>query len=167
MLFYNNAFDVLIVVYSYLLIYNISLIIIFWTLQQFLSFTTKTIYSFNDFKFNFYFTTALTIALFSMAGVPPFLGFFAKLLILISLVNSNFFIFFIFFFGLLFFGLYFYLQNIRFLYSTGYGKINYYHLFNLRATSSYFLIISFFLFFLIFGFLLMDDIILYFNWLFS
>ena len=64
-------------------------------------------YSFTDLKFNYYFSTVLAIVLFSMAGVPPFLGFFSKLLILILLINSNFFLFYLFFFGLLFFGLYF------------------------------------------------------------
>ncbi len=148
-------------------IYNLSLIIIFWTLFQFISFNFKTIYSFNDLKFNYYFVTILSVSLFSIAGVPPFLGFFSKLLILILLVNSGFFLFFIFFFGLLFFGLYFYLQNIRFLYSTGVGKINYSHSSNLRITSLYFYITSFFIFFLIFGFFFMDDLILYFYWLFN
>ena len=148
-------------------IYNLSLIIIFWTLFQFISFNFKTIYSFNDLKFNYYFVTILSVSLFSIAGVPPFLGFFSKLLILILLVNSGFFLFFIFFFGLLFFGLYFYLQNIRFLYSTGVGKINYSHNSNLRITSLYFYITSFFIFFLIFGFFFMDDLILYFYWLFN
>lgn len=167
MLFYNNPFDTLTLVYTYLFIYNISLFIIFWTLQQFVSFNFKTLYAFSDLKFNFYFTTAITIALFSMAGVPPFLGFFSKLLILLSLINSNFFFFYIFFFGLLFFGLYFYIQNIRFLYSTGVGKINYAHTMNLRLSSIYFNFSLVILFFLLFGFFLMDDLILYFNWLFN
>ena len=148
-------------------IYNLSLIIIFWTLFQFISFNFKTIYSFSDLKFNYYFVTILSISLFSIAGVPPFLGFFSKLLILILLVNSGFFLFFIFFFGLLFFGLYFYLQNIRFLYSTGVGKLHYSHNFNLRISSLYFYYTFFFIFFLIFGFFFMDDLILYFYWLFN
>ena len=74
-------------------IYNMSLLIIFWTLQQFVSFNFKTLYSFSDLKFNFYFVTALSVVLFSIAGVPPFLGFFSKLLILLALLNSNFFFF--------------------------------------------------------------------------
>lgn len=146
-------------------VYNISLIIIFWTLFQFVSFNFKTIYSFSDLKFNFYFVTALSVTLFSIAGVPPFLGFFSKLLILIVLVNSGFFFFYIFFFGLLFFGLYFYLQNIRFLYSTGVSELNYSYNFNIRISSLYFYLSFFFIFFLIFGFSFMDDLILYFYWL--
>lgn len=167
MLTFNNSFDTLVLVYTYLFIYNISLVSIFWTLQQFISFNFKTLYSFTDFKFNFFFTVVTTITLFSMAGVPPFLGFFSKLLILLSLINSNFFFFYIFFFGLLFFGLYFYVQNIRFLYSTGLGKINYSHSLNLRISYLYFNYSSFFIFFIIFGMFFMDDLLLYFNWVFS
>ena len=166
MLFYNNFLETLVVLYVYLFIYNLSLLIIFWSLQQFVSFNFKTLYSFNDLKFNFYFVTSLAVTLFSIAGVPPLLGFFSKLLILITLINSNFFFFYVFFFGLLFFGLYFYLQNIRFLYSTGTGKINYSFIFNLRASPLYFYITSLLLFILIFGFFFIDDIILYFYWLF-
>lgn len=167
MLFLNNSLDTLVILFIYMFIYNISLIIIFWTLSQFISFNFKTIYSFSDLKFNFYFVTTLSITLFSIAGVPPFLGFFSKLLILIILLNSGFFFFYIFFFGLLFFGLYFYLQNIRFLYSTGIGELNYAHVFNMRTTSLYLYFTFTFIFLLIFGFSFMDDVILYFYWLFS
>lgn len=167
MLFNNNFLDTLVILFTYMFIYNISLLVIFWTLQQFVSFNFKTLYSFNDLKFNFYFTISLTVVLFSLAGVPPFIGFFSKLLILLSLINSSFFFFYIFFFGLLFFGLYFYLQNIRFLYSTGVGKMSYAFSFNLRISSLYFYITFTILFFLIFGFFFMDDLILYFYWLFS
>jgi NADH:ubiquinone oxidoreductase subunit 2 (subunit N) len=167
MIFFNNSLDTLVILFIYMFVYNVSLIIIFWTLLQFISFNFKTIYSFTDLKFNFYFVTILSIVLFSIAGVPPFLGFFSKLLILILLINSSFFFFYIFFFGLLFFGLYFYLQNIRFLYSTGIGKLNYSYSNNLRISSLYYYITFFFIFFLIFGFAFMDDLILYFYWIFS
>ncbi len=167
MILFNNSLDTLVILFIYMFIYNLSLIIIFWTLHQFVSFNFKTLYSFSDLKFNYYFTTILAIVLFSIAGVPPFLGFFSKILILILLVNSNFFLFYIFFFGLLFFGLYFYLQNIRFLYSTGIGKLNYSHVTHLRITSLYYYTTLFFSFFFVFGFAFMDVIVLYFYWLFS
>lgn len=165
MILFNTYIDTLVVLFIYMFIYNLSLIMIFWTLHQFISFNFKTIHSFTDLKFNYYFTTILSIVLFSMAGVPPFLGFFSKILILILLVNSNFFLFYLFFFGLLFFGLYFYLQNIRFLHSTASGTLNYAHSSSLRITSLYFLFTIFFLFILIFGFSFMDDFILYFYWI--
>lgn len=167
MIFYNNFLDNLIVLFTYMFIYNLSLLLIFWTLQQFINFNFKTLYSFSDLKFNFFFTSSVTIVLFSIAGVPPFIGFFSKLLILISLVNSNFFFFYIFFFGLLFFGLYFYLQNIRFLYSTGVGKLSYSFELNLRLSSLFVYYSYFILFFIVFGIFFFDDFILYFYWIFS
>lgn len=167
MLFCNNFLDNLIVLFTYMFIYNMSLLLIFWTLKQFISSNFKTIYSFSDFKFNFFFLSLVTIVLFSIAGIPPFIGFFSKLLILISLINSNFFLFYVFFFGLLFFGLYFYLQNIRFLYSTGVSKINYSFEFNLRISTLFIYYSYVILFFIIFGVFFFDDFILYFYWLFS
>lgn len=165
MLFLNNFFDVLTVLFIYMFIYNLSLLIIFWSLQQFVSFNLKTLYSFSDLKFNYYFVTILSITLFSIAGVPPFMGFFSKLLVLVSLLNSNFFLFYFFFFGLLFFGLYFYLQNIRFLYSTGNGSMTYASNLNLRISSLYFNFSFSILFFLLFGGFFMDDFLLYFCWI--
>ena len=167
MLLYNNSFDSLIILFSYMFIYNLSLINIFWTMQQFVNSNFKTIYSFSEFKFNFFLITTITITLFSMAGVPPFLGFFTKLLILLILLNSNFFLLYIFFFALLFFGLYFYLQNIRFLHNTNTGKTFYNNSLNLTQSSLFFIVTFTILFFLIFGFIFSDDIILYFNWLFN
>ena len=51
---------------------NLSLFIIFYTIFQFTSFDVKTTQSFNDLGSNNYFSKVLIIALFSMAGVPPF-----------------------------------------------------------------------------------------------
>lgn len=167
MLFYNNFYETLIILYAYVFIYNITLFIIFWTLTQFISSDFKTIYSFVDFKYNFFLTTTLSIALFSIAGVPPFIGFFSKLLILIPLINSNFSIFFIFFFILLFLGLYFYLQNLRFLYSTGKGSINYSFITNIKVSLLFINHSYAIIFFLVFGMFFLDDLLLYFYWLFS
>jgi len=148
-------------------VYNLSLIVIFWVLQQFINLNFKVLFSFADLKLNPFLLTSITIALFSIAGVPPFLGFFTKVIILISLINSNFFIFFIFFFALLFFSLYFYLQNLRFLYSTGYSTLNYDYELNLRAPIITFTFLSLFSFLLVFGFAFMGDILLFFSWLFN
>jgi len=162
----NNFFFLLSISIFYILIYNLSLILIFSTFFQVLINEHKTLYSLINFKNNHFFTILLTIALFSMAGVPPFLGFFSKVFILIFLINSNFFIFYIFFFIILIFGLYFYIQNIRYLYSTNNKKIN----ININYEnnfSSFFVFAYVVLFFLIFGFFFIDDILLYIFWLLS
>ena len=153
--------------YIYIFVYNLSLFLIFSTLTQCVNTNFKTIYSFSDFKYNFFFTTLCAVSLFSIAGVPPFIGFFSKILILVALINSNFFFFYSFFFMLLFFGLYFYLQNIRFLYSTGSRHITYSFLKHLRLSTLYVYNTLFIVFFVIFGFIFFDDCFLFFLWLFS
>lgn len=167
MLYLDNSFDTLVILFTYMFIYNLSLLLVFWTLQQFVSFGLKTLYSFSDLKFNFYFVVSLTVTLLSMAGVPPFLGFFSKIFILLALLNSNFSIFYVFFFCLLFLGLYFYVQNIRFLHSANYGKISYSFSSNIRISSLYFYSTYTILFLLVFGFVYIDDVLLYFYWMLS
>lgn len=81
----------------------------------------KTLHSFNNFSFDSFLLLSITILLFSMAGVPPFIGFFSKLFILTLLTNNSFFVLYAVFFVVLFIGLYFYVQNIRFLHSTNYS----------------------------------------------
>lgn len=165
MLSFNDSFEILSITFIYLFIYNVSLIILFWTLQQFIINNFKNIYSFSDVKFNFFFLFTISTILFSLAGVPPFLGFFTKILILISLLNSNFFLLYFFFFALIFLGLYFYIQNIRFLLSSNQTKINYTHDFYLRSPYSYFFWTNFIIFFILTGFIFFDDIIFFFIWI--
>lgn len=92
-----------------------------------------TLQSFNNFSFNSFSLFTLTVLLFSMAGVPPFLGFFSKLLIFVLSINNDFFLLYSLLFIILFVGLYFYIQNIRFLHSTDYKTFNYPYLLNERV----------------------------------
>ena len=69
-----------------------------------------------------------------MAGVPPFLGFFSKLLVFVNNVNNDFFLLYSLLFIILFVGLYFYIQNIRFLHSTNYSTMNFTYLINERVS---------------------------------
>ena len=61
-------------------IYNISLFVLFFTLFQFVNFETKTLFSFSDLGSSNLLTKILTLTILSMAGVPPFWGFFTKIL---------------------------------------------------------------------------------------
>ncbi len=166
LIFFDNFFYNLIVLYTYLFIYNMSIFIIFWTLKQFINFNFKTIYSFNDLKLNFFFVSLMSISLFSIAGVPPFIGFFSKILLLITLINSNFYFLFFLFFILLFFALYFYLQNLRYLHSTSIQNLNYTSELNMKISPVYTYFSLFLVFFLVFGFSFFEDFVLYFTWLF-
>lgn len=110
--------DTNILLFSYMFIYNTSLVTLFWLLFSTVLSQFKTLHAFSGFSFNSFILTSITILLFSMAGVPPFIGFFSKLFILTLLVNNSFFLLYALFFVVLFLGLYFYVQNIRFLHST-------------------------------------------------
>ena len=89
--------DVLLLLWSYMFIYNVSLFVVFSTVIQLLNSKIKTLYAFSDLGSTNTFTKILVVALFSMAGVPPFWGFFSKIFIFLLLFNSNLYIFYIFF----------------------------------------------------------------------
>jgi hypothetical protein len=80
------------------------------------------------------------------------------------LCNSNFFILFPIFFFILFLGLYFYVQNIRFLNST--SGSNFQPIFEqgLRSVPLYYYTINTILFFVIFGFIFTEDLLLIMSW---
>lgn len=163
MLYNLNILDTLVFLFLYMFIYNLSLFVLMGTFYQFILTNAKTIFSFKDVKLNFLFVILLTFVFFSIAGVPPFIGFFSKLLILLLLINSNFFLFYIFFFVLLFIALYFYLQNIRFLHSTQNSSIAYaFEKNSIRIPFGIIYILLLITFIIIFGFLFFDDILLYF-----
>lgn len=165
MIFSFDFLNTLILLWSYMLIYNLSLFLIFSTLFQFLHSEMKTLQSFNNISSNNFFNKTLVISLFSMAGVPPFWGFFSKLFIFTLLCNSNFFILFPLFFLILFMGLYFYMQNIRFLNSTNHSNFYAISELNTRTVPLYYYVTLIILFFLVFGFIFTEDLILFITWL--
>ena len=151
--------------FAYMFLYNTSLILLFWTLFNVILTKFKTLHSFNSFNFTSFSLLTLTILLFSMAGVPPFVGFFSKLFILTLLTNNSFFLLYFLFFAILLIGLYFYIQNIRFLHSTNPSDIATPFLFNEKITISYYYFALSILTILIFGIFYIDDVLLFFTWL--
>lgn len=146
---------------TYLLIYNITVLVLFSTLARFHSSQLKTIHSLAKFTTNENVSKILLVVFFSMAGVPPFVGFFSKVLIFILLTTSNYFLIFCFFLPTIFLGLYFYMQNIRFLNSSRASNTPHQHFFQLRQPLFYYNITIPVLVFLIFGMFYVDDLILY------
>jgi NADH-quinone oxidoreductase subunit N len=65
----------------------------------------------------------LIVAFFSLCGVPPLAGFFAKLYILMSLLNRSAYFLIVLFFFFNLFAMFFYLQNIRFLTNSSKAKV--------------------------------------------
>ena len=143
-----------------MVIYNLSLYLVFITLFQFINTEMKTLYSFLDLGTYNFFSKVLIFSLFSMAGVPPFWGFFSKVFIFSLLCNTNFFLFFPLFFILLFISLYFYVQNIRFLNSTAASNFTPVVEGSARTVPLYYYITLMNLFLVFFGFIYMEDLFL-------
>ena len=133
--------------------------------MSFINSNFKTLHSFMGFSLNPFYLFTVTVLLFSMAGVPPFIGFFSKLFLIVLLTNSNFFLLYSIFFVTLFLGLYFYVQNIRFLHTTNHMTVTYTYTpsFNERSNILYYYISLTILIIIIFGFSYIDDLLLIFT----
>ena len=144
-------------------LYNSTLIVFFWTILSNVSTNLKTLYSFSNYSFDSSSLLFITVSLFSMAGVPPFVGFFSKLFILNIILNSNLFTLYFSLFILLLVGLYFYMQNLRFLHTSNYQHNDKPYLLNERVVLVYYYVSIVTMFFLISGVIYIDDILLIFN----
>ena len=165
MVFSNLLTNIIPVIFLYMLVYNLTLIGFFWILMSFHNSSFKTLFSFNTFSFNSSYLLFLTIFLFSLAGVPPFIGFFSKVYLLNLLVEQNFSLLFCLFIVLLIFGLYFYVQNLRFLHSTNAKSLNKTYMTNERYSFVMFYYLITLSFMLINGVFIVEDLLLYFIWL--
>jgi NADH:ubiquinone oxidoreductase subunit 2 (subunit N) len=158
-------YDTAVYLYTYMFLYNISLTLLFWVLFNVIITEFKSLYSFSNMSFNSFFIALVSVLLLSMAGVPPFIGFFSKLFIITLLLNNSFFLLYMFFFVILFLGLYFYVQNLRFLHSTNKQTLNYPYIHNERNNIVFYYAALTILFIIIFGVFYIDDILLYFSWI--
>jgi len=151
--------------YTYLSVYNFTLAFLFWVILSVLTLKLKTLYAFNNFSFSSYNIFLITIILFSVSGVPPFAGFFTKLLVFILNIANSFFLFYTLFFVIVFLSLYFYIQNIRFLHSTNYQTVQVPYLVNERIILSFYYLSILLLISLISSFILFDEVSLIFLWI--
>lgn len=147
-------------------IYNLSLISFFWTFFSLISSNSSTLYSLSYLSYNSFYNLNLTVLLFSMAGVPPFIGFFSKLFIILILLNNGFFLLYTLLIVVLFLGLYFYVQNIRFLHSTNHKSSNTSDLINERVSLPLIYFSVQLLIFISLGLSFIDDVVLLFTWIF-
>jgi len=163
-----TTWDVIIPLHSmftYLSVYNFTLAFLFWVMLSVLTLKLKTLYAFNNFSFSSYNIFLITVILFSVSGVPPFAGFFTKLLVFILNIANSFFLFYTLFFVIVFLSLYFYIQNIRFLHSTNYQTNQVPYVGNERLILVFFYLSILLLVILISGFILFDEISLIFLWI--
>jgi NADH:ubiquinone oxidoreductase subunit 2 (subunit N) len=161
-----NFYDVLNYILLYLFFYNLILIILFILIWSSSAVLVKTINNFKEFNNNTYKRYTFIILLFSIAGIPPFVGFFFKLNLIAIVSLSSFlllWILFFFFFAILFF----YLQNIKYLLIPINFESYVLSLNDLKYSTFFLLFVGINLFFICFGFLLLDDFIIYLNWLIS
>ena len=107
---YSQVFTVII---FYMIVYNLALSLFFITINQISNVNMTTTFSFYNIPQGTILSKNVLISFFSMAGVPPFVGFFSKLSIFVIITNSFLYLLFPIFFILLFSGLYFYIQNVR------------------------------------------------------
>ena len=167
LLYLNIVFDSNVLIFTYMFVYNISLTVLFWSILNIVSSNFKTLHFFSGFSLSPFYLFTVTVLLFSMAGVPPFVGFFSKLFLIILLTSNNFFLLYSIFFITLFLGLYFYVQNIRFLHTTNLTSVDYQYTpsNNERSVILFFYTAIFILLLIILGFSYIDDLLLVFTWL--
>ena len=167
MLMFNSFSDTNVLLFTYLFVYNTSVLAFLWTLLLTITTKLKTLYSLSRLSFNSFHTFTLIVLVFSMAGVPPFVGFFSKLFLVVILATNSFALLYPTFCGVLLVGLYFYVQNIRFLLSTNMKSLASTSLVNERSCIIAFTFLTNVLIITIFGLFLVDDILMFFRWLLS
>lgn len=121
----------------------------------------RSLYSLSHLTFNAYYTLLFLVLLLSMAGIPPFIGFFSKIFIIHLLVSHGFFLIYLLLIVVFLLGLYFYMQNVRFINSTNLEKISYPSTFTERSTSIYYYFSLSSLAFIFFGVVYIDDLLLF------
>lgn len=152
---YQNVYILL-----YFVIYNITIFSIFWIIFLFFKTPINSNFSFQFFANDIYFKTWLSLILLSLAGLPPLVGFFTKILLLSLIISTNFLLLFLFFFSILFVFLYFYIQNIKIIFSKpNKTSIISYHSF-LHRNSFFLFFINLISFFLITNIFFLDDLVM-------
>ena len=154
----------MLLVLSYTIIYNLTSFLLFTTLMQFVSSNVRTLFALSNLGSSNVFSKILGLSILSLAGVPPLLGFFSKIFIFVLVSNSNLSTLFIPLFALLFIALYFYTQNLRFLNSTTPSSFTIELELQARTAPLYFTFAIPIMFFVIFGFCYVDDLLLVSAW---
>jgi NADH:ubiquinone oxidoreductase subunit 2 (subunit N) len=165
MLFSYDYMQTMAFVLSYTIIYNATSFLLFATIMQVVSTDIKTLYSLANLGASNIYAKILGLCVLSLAGVPPLVGFFAKIFTFVLLSASNLFLLFPPFFVLLFVGLYFYVQNLRFLNSTNLPSSPSIVELNPRPNLTYFTCAIPLSFLIVFGFCYVDDLLLLASWL--
>lgn len=148
--------------YFYLFVYLYFILFFFNIL--FFFYNNNNMWYFTDLQYllkNTIISTGFFVLFISMSGIPPFLGFFAKLsLISLLLLNEEYFLFFLILISSFFIS-YFYIQNYRFF---GYNikNINYNkNIYILKNNKNLYIFYYFLLFLNIFSFFFINDFFIF------
>ena len=148
-----------------IIVYSISMFSLFLVIS---CFDFKSIKNLTDLSCVFNFKTlqyVFLVSLFSLSGVPPFMGFFGKMFMFFLIVSKlNYFLTCAFLFTNLFV-VYFYMQNLRFITSGNTNKQFKFHI-NFKIASAIFcltFISVFFIFFVEFFFIKINSIFVFLN----
>lgn len=150
--------------FLYLISYNSSLSLLILLCSNFNIFF-KSLNFFKIFSNLFFYKNIILILILSIAGIPPFIGFFTKLN-LIFFLNLNSFLIITFFLFFFLTSMYFYIQNIRFVLNDSFFGVKTYNYFNENFNFNYLNVIVLILCLLVFGFFLLDDLFLISYWSF-
>lgn len=96
-----------------ILVYTLTLILLFTTLALGSAREARTMNLLSRFGATTFFKLSLLVSFLSLSGLPPFLGFFAKFFLFLSLSLKSNLAFILVFLGFNLFALYFYLQSTR------------------------------------------------------
>lgn len=164
MLLNYDSFQTVLLVLAYILIYNLSSLLLFFTLIQVSEYSFKTLFSFSYLSVSNVYTKFLSLVILSFAGVPPLLGFFSKIFIFVLISTAKLISLFLPLFVLLFAGLYFYIQNLRFLNSSNRSVTGSKNISPVRHNTTYFIYALPIVFFIVFGVCYLDDLVLLSTW---
>ena len=164
MLLNYDFLQTMLLLLTYMIIYNLTSFLLFTTILQSVGTNVKTLYSLSNFGSTHILTKILSLSILSLAGVPPLVGFFSKIFVFVLVANSHLGILFPAFFVLLFIGLYFYIQNLRFLNATNAPLKVVPNELSPRVHITYFAVATPLSFFLIFGFCYVDDLLILALW---
>jgi len=154
----------------YIFLYILNLFLFFFLIQFFKKLNNYNEIHINNinefsnlFKLNSKIILILTFIIFSIAGLPPFLGFYPKYMLLIEMLNNNLILFSLLILLTTLISTYYYIKLIKIFFFNKNLKNNYYYF--LKNNSIYLNILqkknNFIFFFIIFNFILNIFFMLY------
>lgn len=147
----------------YVISYNMTILSFFLLIIVSIGDQIKYNFALNSISNNIFNKIWISLILLSLAGLPPFIGFTSKILLISLIINFKSFLIFFFLFLFIILFLFFYIQNLKIIFSNSNSfQINN-NFFMLNNNFNFINFINFISFLLIFNFFFIDDIFLIIN----